>query len=528
MTAATSIELPVSDAPSMARRIAIAALFAVLLFRAAQFAAAGFAAIGYPWSLDYGEGIVWQQARSIFTVQAYGPIDQFPAIVFHYTPLFHALASLVAGALGTDELATGRAISLLSTLVASLASGALAAMLVAGHRRKQDRWLAGGAASLLVFTFVPVISWAPMMRVDMLAIALSLLGLVAAFKSIEQPRLMLIASLLFVTAIYTKQTAIAAPVATFAVLLVTRPNLALQGIAACTVLGLAALIILSWLTDGGFYRHVFLYNVNRVDPARLMWIVYAAAAHAIYVALAGWMVARRIGDLRNGYRTFGALRSARPDDIRVLIGLAYVAVTTVMLLMVVKSGSSINYFLEWCFALAIFAALGMQEQPPATAGTLQARKVIAVCIPLGLLLQAMITSGKAFDMDSNGHRARELTALSRQIAAAGKPVLSEDMVLLLRSGQDVLWEPAIFAELASTGAWDEGPFVRRIRNRDFAFVITSRERGDYRFHQAYSPAVAAAIYAAYPVKERLAGYVIHRALSSQTPGEATAGDRPSP
>ena len=509
---AASIEMPISEGSSAMRRVAIGMLFAVLLFRAVEFAATGFAAIHYPWGPEYGEGIVWQQMRWIFTEKAYGPIDQFPAIVFHYTPLYHAVASQISSTLGTDELATGRAISLVSTLVAALASGAIAAMLVAGRRRKQDRWLAGCAASLLVLTFVPVMA-PPLMRVDMLAIALSLLGLIAALKSIERPGLMLVASLLFVAAVYTKQTAIAAPIAAFAVLLATRPKLAIQGIATCTALGVAALIVLNWLTDGGFYQHVLLYNVNRVEPSRLVWIIYAAATHAIYVALTVWMVARRVGDLRTRYRTFGALRTAACGDIRLLIALAYLAVTTVMLLTVVKSGSSINYFIEWCFATAIFCAIGLQEQPPATVGSIKARSVIAVSIPLGLLLQATITSGEAFDMDINGRRARELTVLSRQVAAADKPVISDDMVLLIRSGREVLWEPAIFAELASTGAWDERQFVDRIRNGEFAFFVTAGRRGDEHFDERYNPAVADAIDAAYPVKQEIAGLTVHRPLN---------------
>ena len=101
------------------------------------------------------------------------------------------------------------------------------------------------------------------MRVDMLAIAFSLFGLVAAFKALERPRLIYLASLLFVAAVYTKQTTIAAPAATFAVLIALRPALAVRGIAACLVLGITVLLMLGWLTDGGFYRHIFLYNVNR-------------------------------------------------------------------------------------------------------------------------------------------------------------------------------------------------------------------------------------------------------------------------
>ena len=131
-------------------------------------------------------------------------------------------------------------------------------------------------------------------------------------------------------------------------------------------------------------------------------------------------------------------------------------------------------------------------------------------------------------MDSDGRRARELGVLSQQIATAHKPVLSEDMVLLLRSGQDVLWEPAIFAELGSTGVWDERPFVQRIRNRNFAFIITSGERGEIAFDRAYNPAVADALNAAYPVKEKLAGYIVYRMRPTQASGKAAAGERALP
>ena len=100
------------------------------------FASAGLAAIRYPWELDYGEGIVWQQMRWIFTDKAYGPIDQFPAIVFHYPPLYHAVTAISAGALGTDELATGRAISLLSTMAAAVASAMLVGLLLKGRANR--------------------------------------------------------------------------------------------------------------------------------------------------------------------------------------------------------------------------------------------------------------------------------------------------------------------------------------------------------------------------------------------------------
>ena len=91
------------------------ALAALLSWHTYHFAAAGIRAVVYPHELDYGEGIVWFQMQQLMAGQAFGPIDQFPAIVFHYTPLFHIVSGLVA-AMGADGLAAGRIVSLLATV----------------------------------------------------------------------------------------------------------------------------------------------------------------------------------------------------------------------------------------------------------------------------------------------------------------------------------------------------------------------------------------------------------------------------
>ena len=83
------------------------------------------------------------------------------------------------------------------------------------------------------------------------------------------------------------------------------------------------------------------------------------------------------------------------------------------------------------------------------------------------------------------------------------------MVVVLQSGKEVVWEPAIFADLAVLDQWDEGPFIQMIRSNDFAFFITKGQRGERLFDSRYNAPVAQAIGAAYPRTELLAGYVIH-------------------
>jgi hypothetical protein len=94
------------------------------------------------------------------------------------------------------------------------------------------------------------------------------------------------------------------------------------------------------------------------------------------------------------------------------------------------------------------------------------------------------------------------------VRAADRPVLSEDMVLLLRAGKEVPWEPAIFAELASLGRWDERLIVEAIEGGRFAFAVTLADRGDPIFDSRYNPAVAAALEAAFPRRVQLGWLLI--------------------
>jgi hypothetical protein len=333
---------------------------------------------------------------------------------------------------------------------------------------------------------------------------------------LERPWLIFVASLLFVAAVFTKQTAIAAPTATFGLLLFTRPRLAMKGIATCLILGMTVLLTLCWLTDGGFYRHIFLYNINRLDPGRLAWILYVAAAQALYVAIAAFVFIRRMSDIRSKYRSIPNARAelaANSADIRLLIAAAYLLVSTLMLLLVAKSGSNINYFLDWFFAFGLFAAMAPNEVARGFRDKPELRTMLGIGIPACLAIGALLAPLPRTGDGADSPHAHQLAQLARVIASAHKPVISDDMVVVIRGGQDVRWEPAIFAELASTGLWDQRPFIKRIRNHDFAFFITLDDEGKITFRHRYNPAVAEAMDSEYPVQQKIAGLVVRRPRS---------------
>jgi hypothetical protein len=506
---------PASEADPL-RRVRTAAfvlLAGALAWKLGLFLLTGLWAVGDPYELDYGEGIVWQQMRMMLDGTAYGAIDGFPSIVFHYPPLYHTSTGLIAALGGFDQLAAGRALSLIATLGTAALVGLVAAKLSPADDRPVRR-IVGAVAALVALSWWPVVAWAPLMRVDMLASLLAFGGLWLAMLSLDRPRLIYPAALAFVAAVYTKQTMIAAPAAVFGVLLLVRPGLALRGIASAIAAGLAVLGGLAAATDGGFVRHIFLYNVNRFDGQQLLMMGGAQMGlHALYVGAGLFALTRSVSNLRSGAGSLGGLRAyaaERPDAIRLLFVLGYGLLATPMLLMVCKVGSNINYFIEWMLVLSIFVGLAAGEAAKALLGRPGAAGSLVVALmPALLALQAMILPNAPYRELRTPAQVATLEQLSQRIAAADKPVIADDMVLLLRAGKPVLWEPAIFAELASTGFYDERPFVAKVLRRDFAFFLTFGERGSTRHDQRYTPAVADAIDAAYARKERHGRLTLH-------------------
>src|ERR1700722_13709453 len=94
--------------------VIIAPLAVLLLRQFVYFVTYVSRLLPLPFSLDYGEGIVLQQALLIPGSRMYGPIDHYPFIVFHYPPLYHVVVRMIA-AIGFDPLLVGRALSVAAT-----------------------------------------------------------------------------------------------------------------------------------------------------------------------------------------------------------------------------------------------------------------------------------------------------------------------------------------------------------------------------------------------------------------------------
>lgn len=479
------------------------------------------AAIPFPYALDYNEGIVWQQMNDIVAGHGYAKLNGFPGIVYHYPPIYH-LASAAIASLGIDPLSAGRIVSLL----ASMGSTAIVAMLTKPWLEKgfsQRQRIAGMAGAVICFLGCKgVQDWAPQMRVDPLACFFALLGLWLGIRSVERPKLIYCAAIAFVLSVFTKQNSVLTAAAVLGVLLYMRPAIAIRGILACIILGSALLAILVWQTDAEVLNHLFLYNINRFDLARLIPNIIEGTGikdrGLLALGIAGliWTMAR--GDLSHnsaaGPLTTEALTGRRATT-------AFALIATLSLVSTAKYGSSSAYYMQWEAALAIFGGVATasllriagQLRLKGRKGAALACFVAPILIIVGIAVNT--GPGRLGEMRDLRQRGDQFAALIRPIKG---PILSTEMALLLRTGHQVLWEPAIFRELAIAGLWNEHVLVDKIRQHRIAAVITDGGRGDRAFEEHFSPAMADAIDEALPRKIPVGQRILHLPAQGQPAG----------
>lgn len=510
--------LPLRDGRRALAGAALILAVALTAGAVVKLMAGAWTAFHDPFELDYGEGIVWWQMREIAAGRGYAPLGVLPAIVFHYPPVYHVVTACLTALTGADPLLAGRAVSVASALASVALIGRLAYAATPREVGRGPGLLAAMVAGC-AFTGSPTVQyWSTLMRVDLLACALTLAGLWLTVRAVRTPSHVWWAALAFALAVYTKQTAVVGPAAAFAVLWVARPRTAWSFLAVCVGLGLTALAALQVETGGEFVRHVLLYNVNRFDPDRWRLLGYTLATQPITLALAAiaagdaWRRFRRIG--RRAMRDHLA---AEPADAARLLALAYLLGRVATLPMVLKSGSSDNYLIDLFAAASVLVGPAVASVAAAALrGAAWPRPLLVALVLAGLPIQNLRLAVPSVDQQPAGYA--RLLAMVRK---ADRPVVSDDMVLLIRAGRPVVLEPAIVAELAHKGLYDEAALVRLIRARAFAFFVTAAEPDHRLFRERYDPPVAAAMADAYTRVERIGGLVVH--LPDQTPDQIKSG-----
>src|SRR5687768_5482143 len=172
-----------------------------------------FLVVRHRYSLDYGEAPLVDQAMRLASGQNIyrADISTPPYTISNYPPLYVALVAASVKLLGASpSFFVGRMISILSTWAASIL------LMLIVYAPTRDRF-AALSAGMIFLAFPFVLYWSPLLRIDMLALALSLAGLCLLAAGLKggqpvSPRRLIGVALLLVAAIYTRQSyGLAAP-----------------------------------------------------------------------------------------------------------------------------------------------------------------------------------------------------------------------------------------------------------------------------------------------------------------------------
>jgi hypothetical protein len=406
-------------------------------------------AISFYYPLDYGEAPLVDQARRLAAgLNIYRPdLSTPPYTIANYPPLY--ILSLVpfVNLSGMPFLA-GRAISVLSALAAAIFLGLIS------HTFSKDRFAA--LATGLLFLAIPyVVSWSGLLRIDLLALALSLAGLYVLIRWPGATWGLAGGGLLLVAAAYTRQSyALAAPLAALAWLWTYERRRALALALLVGGLGLILFVGLNILTNGGFFVHIVAANVNEFGWERL---------------------AERFGDLSitaplllilgGAFLVFGRGRARSwPLLAFYLIGATLSALT------IGKIGSNVNYFLELSAALSLVAGAFIAWSRPHP--WQQAALLILLALQTGLLMRTTLDESVDGWLTARRSETEALRELEGLVAEANDPILAdEDMGLLTLHRRPLYLQPFEMTQLARTGRWNQADLLADIDNHAFSLIL---------------------------------------------------------
>ncbi|MGI8586692.1 MAG: hypothetical protein ACR2M0_03265 [Chloroflexia bacterium] len=480
-------------------RLAFAAVTTVLLGVLAWelwgavsgFVATAQAWLPYPYPRPGSEGLMLYETLLMRGgADLYGPITQSSFISGPYPPVYLWLAGRVMPAV--PGFFDGRSISMWAALaVAALAAGSVTVSACANSERDTrptGRLLAlGGLAGLIAaglwLACPPVQIWATRFRADMLMMAFMAAGLFCVVLGSVSPRspsfvLTWLGIPFFVLALYTKQTAIAGPMAAAAYLLVRDWKRGLAWVAGLGIVGGLPFLALNLSSDGWFYLKMVSYHSLPWSWPTLSRLLVAWQEDHLLLILAAL-----------GYAAW-TIRSRRNDPLT-----WYLLATLLTLPTAGVVGADHNHLLpvDLALVLALGAALAasVSRQPPEgnTQSAIRNPHYVLRFAFCALLLAAIgflqMASTPADwygpDMAMPGADVqRQLHKIVEMVRAGppGKYFADDPGLLALASKTTDYDDPFTMTALAAAGRWDASTLEAQFREGSFPIVMLAGDVSD--------------------------------------------------
>jgi hypothetical protein len=410
-------------------------------------------AVPHPFSLDYGEAPLVDQAMRLASGQNIyrADISHPPYTVSNYPPMYVAVLAIGVKLFGpAGAFYFGRVISVISTWAAAI----FLALIV--YSQTRDR-IAAFSVGLILLAFPYVVYWSPLLRIDMLALALSLGGLCLLVWEPLTPRRLVGVALLLTAAIFTRQSyGLAAPFAAFVWLLARDWRQAIRLALLVGGMGLILFLLFNTLTGGGLFFNIVTANVNefKLDLLEYNWERFKEAALLlIYLAGASLILIPRWNPLWT-------------------LAVPYLIGATISAATIGKIGSNVNYLVELCAALSLAAGVVLAwSRHHLSFHTLRAALLVLLAFAVGNLVH---TTLQDYTGDLRERRAArtELSQLKSLVAETPGAILADEyMGMLTLDGRPLVIQPFEVTQLAWAGKWDQEPLLESIRNKEFGAII---------------------------------------------------------
>ena len=521
---------------ALARPLLAALLLGVALVLLWQATAQAALLLSYPYPTDTLEGTLLHEARLLRAGEPlYQPLELYRFVSAPYPPLHPILLAQVDRLVGPHIFWSGRLISLGAALVVGL----LTLLLV---RVLSGSWSAAALATTILLSAPPFYLWATRIKPDLLALMWTTLGLtlatwarigttsalppsppaplppgergVRAAGSTGSTLRLVAAALCFGLAFLTKQTAVAAPLAT----------------------GVALLIddLLAWYRSRHLSSQTLIFAVTYLALALGTWALLDLVYSGQYTVHVWWSGNRvRWWSLGLLLKVTGLLLPYWPllllGAVAAIIGLGqrtsrtlacYALVAPLTLSATGEIGANHNHLLETLLASSLCAGtlVGWQitRQMPDAGDSAGRARLLGRYVAITALLTAQVWLifhppawyGSELDPALRDNPERFVTFMR---ATPGE-ILADDPGLLLMAGKPIRYDDAsTMGSAATIGTWDQRGMLDDIANHRFsAIMIPVDVRKDTIDPSGrWSPEMIAAITHAYKrlYKDQIVTYV---------------------
>ena len=407
-------------------------------------------ALQFPYPLEYGEGVILDQALRLAGGEAIyrTTIATPPFTVTNTPPLYDLLLAPLTHLFGPAYW-YGRGISVLCLVLTALALG-----LTLHHLT--HNWLAAAAGGLLVFAIPYLFYWSLLTEVDTLALALSWAALYALVRWPERRAALAAAGLLMTAAIYTRQTfALAAPLAALAWLWGARGRrTAAAWLAGVAGASLALFLATNALTRGGFYLNLVTYNANRWSYPQVMGALIEFSLNGFILVLIAIM--------------FFILERLDSPTRTWPLALPYTLGAILITLLVGKTGASEGGMLELsaAFCLASGAAIAWIKND-----WVKAALLVLLAVQVGSL-NHWTASEYQVKFDEKFDAQPDIAQLASIVSQSSQPVLVDEFIgLLPLEGKRIYYQPFEFSQLTQAGLWNPAPLIASLAAHQFSALL---------------------------------------------------------